>query len=172
MVHDKAQKIYKTTENVAATLTSLAIETDAEWPLVDIPLSCGRNNELSKALMISYSPLVTTGRVDWEDHAFATRAGFRRDRPRDLHEGYRMISSSPTFRKTSSVYGRCDRFACHTGSPLCRLWTWTLRTCMGTGAGPHDPSIINFDLLSPPSSTASITECGRRGYLSCRRLLI
>jgi hypothetical protein len=38
LVHDKAQKIYKTTENVAA-LTSLAIKTDAEWPLVDIPTS-------------------------------------------------------------------------------------------------------------------------------------
>jgi hypothetical protein len=32
------QNIYTTTENVA-TLTSLAIETDAEWPLVDIPTS-------------------------------------------------------------------------------------------------------------------------------------
>jgi hypothetical protein len=48
----------------------------------------------------------------------------------------RMILSSPTFRKTSSVSRRCDRFACHTGSPWCQLWTRTLRTCVGTGTAP------------------------------------
>jgi hypothetical protein len=43
---------------------------------------------------------------------------------------------APTFRKTSSFYGRCDWLACRTGSPWCRLWTRTLRACMGAGAGP------------------------------------
>jgi hypothetical protein len=147
------QTIYATTENAAATLTSLAIETEVEWPFRHPHFELrGLNNELSKALMISYSPLVTLeNRSDWEDHAFAKQGWIQEGSTSpDLHEGF--ISDDfkpPTFRKTSSV-SRTVRPVCHTGWPWCRLWTWTLRTCMGTGAGPHDPSIINFDLLSHP----------------------
>jgi hypothetical protein len=85
--HFEAQNIYGTIESFATTLTAFAIETDAEWPLVDIPhfeLRGQLSNEISKAPMISYSPLVTVeNRADWEDHAFAEQgwAGSRRDRP-------------------------------------------------------------------------------------------
>jgi class 3 adenylate cyclase len=136
----------------------LAIETDAEWPLVDIPhfeLRGRLNNELSKALMISYSPLVTSeNRANWEDHAFAEQGWIQEGiaLSPDLHEGF----ISDDF-KLANISKDIFRFSDgETGLPV-------LQDRQGTDFGPghyapvweqapapHDPSIINFDLLSHP----------------------
>jgi class 3 adenylate cyclase len=136
----------------------LAIETDAEWPLVDIPhfeLRGRLNNELSKALMISYSPLVTSNnRASWEDYAFAEQGWIQKgiDLSPNLHEGF----ISDDF-KVANISKDIFRFSDgETGLPV-------LQDHHGANFGPghyapvwqqapapHDPSIINFDLLSHP----------------------
>jgi class 3 adenylate cyclase len=158
VVHNKAQTIYTTTQNVATTLTSLAIETDVEWPLVDIPqfeLHGRLNNKLSKALMISYSPLVTMeNRADWEDHAFAEQGWIQEgiDLSPDLHEGY----LSEDF-KLANISKDIFRFADGaTGLPILQdrpgadFGPGQYAPVWEQAPAPFDPSIINFDLLSHP----------------------
>ena len=92
--HFEAQNIYGTIESFADTMTSFSIDTEVPWPFVDIPhfeLRGRLNNALSKALMISYSPLVTMeNRADWEDHAFAEQGWIQEgiDLSPDLHEEF------------------------------------------------------------------------------------
>jgi hypothetical protein len=58
--HFEAQNIYGTIENFATTLTSFSIDTEVPMAFGrHPPLSWGWEQRLSKALMISYSPLVT-----------------------------------------------------------------------------------------------------------------
>ncbi len=136
----------------------MGIETGAEWPLVDIhhfELRGRLNNELSKALVISYSPLVTAeSRADWEDHAFAEQGWIQEgiDLSPDLHEGYLSDDfklaniSKDIFRFTDGATGLPvlqDRPGADFGpGQYAPVWK--------QAPAPHDPSIINFDLLSHP----------------------
>jgi hypothetical protein len=92
----KAQKIYTTTENVAATLT-LAIETDAEWPLVDIPTSSFVLVE-QRALQGTHDFVFAIGDCGKQSRLGRPRlcqAGWIQEGSisPDLHEGYLRISS-------------------------------------------------------------------------------
>jgi hypothetical protein len=95
------------------------------------------NNELSKALIVfAIGDWRKTERLG--DHAFAKQGWIQEgstSAPTFMKDTSRMISSSPTFRKTSSVYGRCDRFACRRIAlvPTLDLDTTHL---YGTGTGP------------------------------------
>jgi hypothetical protein len=87
----------------------------------------------------------------------------------DLHEDY--LSDDFKLIKTSSVS--------RTVRPVCLSYRIALVPTLdpdtthlyGNRHRPHDPSIINFDLLSHPVFNRLSRNVGR-GYLSCPRLLI
>jgi hypothetical protein len=156
--HLEAQNIYGTIASFATTLTSFSIDTEVPWPLVDIPhfeLRGRLNNELSKALMISYSPLVTSEtRGNWEDHAFAEQGWIQEgiDLSPDLHEAF--ISDDFKLANISKDIFRFSDGA--TGSPVLQdrpgadFGPGQYAPVWEQAPAPHDPSIINFDLLSHP----------------------
>jgi hypothetical protein len=159
MVHNKAQTIYATTENVAATRSRRwpsRLKSTGLWSTSPLRTSWAVEQRALKALMISYSPLVTTeNRIDWEDHATKGLDSGGIDLS-DLHEGSsRMILSSPTFRKTSSVYGRCDRFAC-AGSALPTLDLDTTHLYGEQAPAPMTRRSSTSTCSRTPSSAASI----------------
>lgn len=154
ITHVEAYNIYGTIESFATTLTSFAIETETPWPLVDIPhfeLRGRSNNALSKALMLSYSPLVTTeNRAAWEDHAYANQGWIKEgiETSPDLHEDFSTGTianiSKEIFRFADGDTGESvlqDRPGVDFGpGKWAPVWE--------QAPAPHDPSIINFDLLS------------------------
>jgi class 3 adenylate cyclase len=126
--------------------------------LVDIPhfeLRGRLNNALSKALMISYSPLVIAeNKADWEDHAFAQQGWIQEgiDLSPDLHEGF----ISDDF-KLANISKDIFRFSDgETGLPVLQddygvdFGPGQYAPVWEQAPAPHDPSIINFDLLSHP----------------------
>jgi hypothetical protein len=102
--------------------------------------------------MISYSPLVTSeNRAAWEDHAVAKQGWIQEgvDLSPDLHEGYDLTVaniSKDIFRFSDGDTGvpvLQDRDGADFGpGHYAPVWE--------QAPAPHDPSIVNFDLLSHP----------------------
>ena len=156
IVHFEAQNIFTTIESFATTLTSFSIDTEVPWPLVDIPhfeMRGRLNNELSKALMVSYSPLITVeNRAEWEDHAFDEQGWIKEgvEASPDLHEGFDVTYianiSKDIFRFSEGATGD----AVLQEGPGVDFGPGNYAPIWEQAPAPHDPSAINFDLLSHP----------------------
>ncbi|KAL7561134.1 hypothetical protein ACA910_004617 [Epithemia clementina (nom. ined.)] len=160
VAQDEAESVFGILVYHALTISSYCIDTGIEWPFVSIPHFETRgntNNRFSKALQVSLVPLVRKEvKEEWEEYAWNKQSWVQEgvDLSSILHREYLgpdlTVPAIPSkvFRFQEGTAG---------GAPV-------PEDGAGVGYGPadygvvwqqapapHDPSVINFNLLSHPS---------------------
>ena len=146
----------------AGTVTSYALDTNARWPNVTIPnfeMRGSTSNEISQALQMTLSPLVAAeDRVKWEAYANAHQEWLDESLEQAVDLGIDMYDGgvhSDMRAPISSSIQSLETFVGSIGQTYAVLDGEEVdlgyyAPIWQQSPFPHDPSIVNFDLLAHP----------------------
>ena len=147
LVHHEARNVFLTVHSMSSTITSYALDSNAEWPYVSIPHWEVRGlemNNLSNSILMGFSPYVNAFDKDaWEVYANHMQGWvhegveYNYDLHKDYLNGSHVIDPIP---EEIYRYGNDSSMIPETGSGVL-LPVWQL------APAPHDPQVINYNLL-------------------------
>ena len=174
VAEDETSVVLETAESFTATVTSYALNSESRWPNVTIPdfeLRGSTANSISKALQLTFSPLVAAeNRLQWEAYAFAHQQWLDESLKQAVELGSDKYDEgahtlwrqpiSPTIQTSDAFMGSKGQTAADLNGDEINLFAPVWQQ----SPAPHDPSIINLDLLQHPVFRRiyrSIKETGR-----------
>ncbi|KAL7564170.1 hypothetical protein ACA910_021144 [Epithemia clementina (nom. ined.)] len=158
LAHIESENAFGLLESMAITIASYSLASNVSWPFITMPhfeQRGTRNNELSKALQLSLVPLLLKDlKAEWEDYAAQSQGWVQLgvDASPSLHRDYLGSNS-----KVPQIPARVFRFENgQNGStvpqeePGVDVGPGNYAVVWQQAPAPHNPSIVNFDLLSHP----------------------
>ena len=158
LAHIEAENAFGLLESMSLTITSYALDTNVSWPFLTVPHFEKRgekNNDLSKALHLSVVPLLEEElKEKWEDYASLNQDWIQEgvNASPELHVDFLGVNL-----KVNPIPSRLFRFKTEIGGetvpqddPGVDFGPAAYAPVWQQSPAPHDPSIVNYDLLSHP----------------------